>query len=84
MLIPPDRTGDDWNAHWEKTFNLIEKTVFQQEDIADRGGIQKGLASGANAGLIAGRLESEVLRFHRGVDAAIGETLVPAGSEPAC
>ncbi|MEJ8854074.1 aromatic ring-hydroxylating dioxygenase subunit alpha [Variovorax robiniae] len=78
MLVPPERTGDDWNAHWEKTFNLIEKTVFQQEDIATAVGIQKGLLSGANAGLIAGRLESEVLRFHRGVDAAIAGSLVPA------
>ncbi|WP_213955604.1 aromatic ring-hydroxylating dioxygenase subunit alpha [Variovorax sp. dw_954] len=79
MLIPPDRTGDDWHAHWEKTFNLIEKTVFQQEDIATAVGIQKGLLSGANTGLVAGRLESDVLRFHRGVDAAIGGTLKPAG-----
>lgn len=84
MLIPPDRSGDDWTAHWEKTFALIEQTVFQQEDIATAVAIQRGLASGANAGLHAGRLEHEVLRFHGGIDAAIGGTLVPAGSEPAC
>jgi phenylpropionate dioxygenase-like ring-hydroxylating dioxygenase large terminal subunit len=79
MLIPPDRAGDEWNAHWEKTFSLIEKTVFQQEDIATAVGIQKGLLSGANTGLVAGRLESDLLRFHRGVDAAIAGTLKPAG-----
>ncbi|MEP6874858.1 MAG: aromatic ring-hydroxylating dioxygenase subunit alpha [Burkholderiales bacterium] len=84
MLIPPDRAGDDWNAHWEKTFRLIEQTVFQQEDIATAVAIQRGLASGANVGLHAGRLEHEVLRFHGGVDAAIDGTLVPAGNAPLC
>ena len=84
MLIPADRAGDDWSPHWEKTFALIEQTVFQQEDIATAVAIQRGLASGANTGLHAGRLEHEVLRFHRCVDAAIGATLVPAGSAPAC
>lgn len=77
MLIPPDRTGDDWVPHWEKTFRLIEETVFQQEDIACATAIQRGLASGANENLNMGRLEHEVLRFHRGVDAVIGGTLVP-------
>lgn len=79
MLIPPDRIGDDWTAHWEKTFRLIEETVFQREDIATAVAIQRGLASGANVGMHAGRLETEVLRFHRGIDAAIEGTLAPAG-----
>ena len=84
MLIPADRSGDDWTPHWEKTFALIEQTVFQQEDIATAVAIQRGLASGANTGLHAGHLEHEVLRFHGGIDAAIDGTLVPAGSEPTC
>ena len=78
MLIPPDRTGEDWTPHWEKTFRLIEETVFQQEDIATAMEIQRGLSSGANTALHVGRLEHEVLRFHRGIDAAIGGTLRPA------
>ncbi|MFL6665207.1 MAG: aromatic ring-hydroxylating oxygenase subunit alpha [Rhizobacter sp.] len=77
MLIPPDRTGDDWKPHWEKTFQLIEQTVFQQEDIATAVAIQRGLSSGANTALHLGRLEHEVLRFHRGIDAAIAGTLLP-------
>jgi phenylpropionate dioxygenase-like ring-hydroxylating dioxygenase large terminal subunit len=81
MLIPPDRTGDDWIAHWEKTFSLIEETVFQKEDIATAVVIQRGLHSGANAGLQAGRLECGVLRFHRRIDAAIGGALVPQGCQ---
>ncbi len=80
MLIPCDRAGDDWTPHWEKTFRLIEETVFRQEDIATAVAIQRGMSSGANSLLQIGRLEHEVLRFHRGVDAAVGGTLVPARS----
>jgi len=81
MLIPPDRTGEDWTAHWEKTFQLIEQTVFQQEDIATATAIQRGLASGANTDFHLGRLEHEVLRFHRGIDDVLGGRLVPAGQD---
>ena len=77
MLVPPDRTGDDWTPHWEKTFQLIEQTVFQQEDIATAVAIQRGLSSGANTDFHLGRLEHEVLRFHRNVDDALGGTLRP-------
>ena len=79
MLIPPDRAGNDWTAHWEKTFQLIEQTVFQQEDIATAVAIQRGLSSGANTHFHLGRLEHEVLRFHRNIDDALGGTRVPAG-----
>ncbi|MGJ7495377.1 aromatic ring-hydroxylating oxygenase subunit alpha [Variovorax sp. RT4R15] len=79
MLIPPDRAGEDWTAHWEKSFRLIEQTVFQQEDIATAVAIQRGLSSGANTHFHLGRLEHEVMRFHRGIDDALGGTLVPAG-----
>lgn len=79
MLIPPERSGPDWTPHWEKTFRLIEQTVFQQEDIATAVATQRGFASGANAALHLGRLEDGVLRFHRHVDAALAATLLPAG-----
>ena len=82
MLIPPDRTGEDWAPHWEKSFRLIEETVFQKEDIACAVAIQRNLTSGAATQVHVGRLESEMLRFHRGVDAAIEGTLQPAGTAP--
>lgn len=81
MLIPPDRTGDDWTAHWEKTFQLIEQTVFQKEDIATAVAIQRGLSSGANTHFHLGRLEHEVLRFHRNVDDALGGRLGHGGQD---
>jgi Rieske 2Fe-2S family protein len=80
MLIPPERSGEDWIPHWEKTFRLIEQTVFQREDIATAVGIQRGLSSGAHPQVHLGRLECEVLRFHDGIDAAIAGKLQPAGT----
>jgi phenylpropionate dioxygenase-like ring-hydroxylating dioxygenase large terminal subunit len=81
MLIPSERSGPDWAPHWEKTFKLIEQTVFQKEDIATAVATQRGMASGANTALHTGRLEHELLRFHENIDAAIQGTLQPAGLE---
>jgi phenylpropionate dioxygenase-like ring-hydroxylating dioxygenase large terminal subunit len=72
MLIPADRATPDWTPHWEKTFALIEKGVFQKEDIACAVGIQKGLASGANRFLTAGRAEQALGWFHDSVAQRLG------------
>jgi phenylpropionate dioxygenase-like ring-hydroxylating dioxygenase large terminal subunit len=64
MLIPADRATPDWTPHWEKTFRLIEEGVFQKEDIACAIGIQRGLKSGANEHLTAGRAEQALGWFH--------------------
>lgn len=64
MLIPADRATPDWTPHWEKTFRLIEEGVFQKEDIACAIGIQRGLKSGANGHLTAGRAEQGIGWFH--------------------
>jgi phenylpropionate dioxygenase-like ring-hydroxylating dioxygenase large terminal subunit len=71
MLIPEGRTAPDWAPHWEKTFRLIEEGVFQKEDIACAIGIQKGLASGANRFLTAGRAEQALGWFHEDVAARL-------------
>ena len=76
MLIPADRATPDWAPHWEKTFALIEKGVFQKEDIACAIGIQKGLASGANRHVTAGRAEQGVGWFHD----VIAQRLAAVGS----
>ena len=64
MLIPRDRATPDWTPHWEKTFRLIEQGVFQKEDIACAIGIQRGLASGANRFVTAGRAEQALGWYH--------------------
>ena len=74
MLIPADRATPDWTPHWEKTFRLIEEGVFQKEDIACAIGIQRGLKSGANDHLTAGRAEQ----------GSAGSTTTSSASSPAC
>ncbi|HEY2558318.1 MAG TPA: aromatic ring-hydroxylating dioxygenase subunit alpha [Caldimonas sp.] len=73
MLIPADRATPDWTPHWEKTFRLIEEGVFQKEDIACAIGIQRGMKSGANHHLTAGRAEQALGWFHADVARAIGD-----------
>ena len=78
MLIPADRATPDWNAHWEKTFRLIEEGVFQKEDIACAIGIQRGIRSGANDHLTAGRGEQAVGWFHDDVAREIKGAAAPS------
>ena len=73
MLIPPEKSTPDWSPHWEKTFGLIEKTVFQAEDLFAAEGIQRGLKSGANTHLTVGKLEFSLRWFHQRIARAIAE-----------
>jgi phenylpropionate dioxygenase-like ring-hydroxylating dioxygenase large terminal subunit len=91
MLIPPDRAGEDWTPHWEKTFRLIEETVFQQEDIATAVAIQRGVLGGANKGmqLRAARTRGAALpsehRCGNGWRACAGRRIVALASlSPTC
>ena len=77
MLIPADRATPDWDAHWGKTFRLIEQGVFQKEDIACAVGIQRGMKSGANRVVTAGRAEQGIGWFHADVARAIGIAAPP-------
>jgi phenylpropionate dioxygenase-like ring-hydroxylating dioxygenase large terminal subunit len=71
MLIPRDQHTEARRPHWEKTFQLIEQTVFQREDLFAAEGIQAGLASGANTELRIGRLEHPILAFHAAIQRAL-------------
>jgi Ring hydroxylating alpha subunit (catalytic domain) len=73
MLIPREKATPDWTPHWEKTFRLVEQGVFQKEDIACAVGIQRGLKTGANAYVTAGRVEQAMAWFHASVMDAIGQ-----------
>jgi phenylpropionate dioxygenase-like ring-hydroxylating dioxygenase large terminal subunit len=80
MLIPADRATPDWTPHWEKTFRLIEEGVFQKEDIACAIGIQRGMKSGANRALTAGRAEQGIGWFHADIARRLGDTPVAAAA----
>ena len=79
MLIPADKATPEWAPHWDKTFRLIEQGVFQKEDIACAVGIQKGMRSGANRFVTAGRAEQGIGWFH----ADVARRLAPARFSPA-
>jgi phenylpropionate dioxygenase-like ring-hydroxylating dioxygenase large terminal subunit len=71
MLTPEKPADEKAEAHWARSFELIDTSVFNQEDLVMCEQIQRGLASGANEALIVGRLEQNLRRFHSAVEAAL-------------
>ena len=74
MVIPRAQHTEARRPHWEKTFNLIEQTVFQREDLFAAEGIQAGLRSGANEYLTVGRLEHPICEFHAAIESALQQS----------
>ena len=70
MLIPEKPTTEKTEAHWRRSFELID-TLFNSEDLVVCEQIQRGLQSGANDALIIGRLEQNLRRFHSNIGAAL-------------
>ncbi len=68
MLVPAERRGD--TARWDRSWALIEDTVFQREDLWVCEQIQRGLAAGTTDALVFGELESAVRSFHAALDEA--------------
>lgn len=77
MLVPEAQATPAHAAHWERTFALIEETVFEREDLFAAEGIQAGLRAGANDAITLGRLEGSVQHFHatiaEALDAHVGK-----------
>lgn len=71
MLIPRSRHTDAEQIHWENTFQLIHKTVFEGEDVDAAVQIQAGLGSGANKDITLGRMEYTIRQFHDGLEEAM-------------
>ena len=72
MLTPELPSDEKAEAHWARSFELIDGAVFNGEDLPTCESIQRGLGSGANDRLIVGRLEQNLQRFHTSLDAALG------------
>jgi phenylpropionate dioxygenase-like ring-hydroxylating dioxygenase large terminal subunit len=71
MLIPEMPTTEEARAHWEKTFQLIEGRVFQQEDLSIAESIQSVIHAGADTAFRIGRLEHPIRLFHDAIDLAL-------------
>ncbi|MEK9970423.1 MAG: SRPBCC family protein [Ferrovibrio sp.] len=72
MLVPQLPQTDKADAHYRRSFELIEDGVFQAEDLHVAEQAQIGMASGANRTMIFGRFESGIRRFHDTLDQWLG------------
>jgi phenylpropionate dioxygenase-like ring-hydroxylating dioxygenase large terminal subunit len=82
LLVPAAQLTDELRPHWEKSFELIERGVFQNEDLHACEGIQAGLASGANSHLSAGRLEYTLGQLHAEWDRRLAGQTNNEGAAP--
>jgi phenylpropionate dioxygenase-like ring-hydroxylating dioxygenase large terminal subunit len=71
MLIPGPPSSDEDHDHWQRSYQLIEETVFQSEDLMITESVQKGLDSGAYEHFLLGGLEYPIRVFHDRVDEAL-------------
>lgn len=76
MLVPEAPRDAKAQAHWARSFELIDGGVFHGEDLVVCESIQRGLTCGANERLVLGGLEGNLGHFHATVAAALG----PAGA----
>ncbi len=68
MVIPAERAAE--TAHWTRSWELIEETVFQREDLWVCEQIQRSITSGATDHLMFGSLENAIRWFHESIDQA--------------
>jgi phenylpropionate dioxygenase-like ring-hydroxylating dioxygenase large terminal subunit len=66
--IPADRKAQ---AHWDRSFDLIDGEVFNNEDLFICEQIQLGLAATVNRQFVLGRFENNVRRFHETIADAL-------------
>ncbi|WP_370154165.1 aromatic ring-hydroxylating dioxygenase subunit alpha [Ferrovibrio sp.] len=74
MLTPHAPRDEREDAHWQRSFRMIEGGVFQAEDLQVAEQAQIGMASGANRTLVYGRHEAGIRHFHAALDARLGTT----------
>ena len=70
MLVPAERAGEV--EHWERSWALIEGTVFQREDLWVCEQIQRSIDAGSTDELLFGELEHPVTAFHAALAGALG------------
>jgi phenylpropionate dioxygenase-like ring-hydroxylating dioxygenase large terminal subunit len=71
MLIPEAPTSNEAEAHWQRSWDLLDGGVFASEDFHAAELCHKGLASGQVDEIILGKLEAGIADFHRKIEAAL-------------
>lgn len=72
MLIPEPPATTEAEAHWEKSWNLLDGGTFAAEDFRAAALCHRGLASGLIAEVTLGTLEHGLAEFHAMMDDALG------------
>lgn len=72
MLTPAPPESPEQHDHFQRSFELIDRGVFEAEDIFVGVGAQRGMESGANKTLLFGGLEESAIRFHATIARELG------------
>lgn len=72
QLIASEPSTEEARAHFARSFELIEESVFQKEDLFAIAEMQAGIETGANEELTFGRLESPALWLHDAIRDVLG------------
>ena len=72
MLIPEPPETPEAEAHWEKSWKLLDEGTFGAEDFRAAALGQNGLASGSIEEVTLGTLETGIRDFHDAVEKALG------------
>ena len=68
MLIPERPDTAEAEAHWRRSWDLLDGTAFAEEDFRAAELCQKGMASGLAGDVMLGTLEAGIADFHARVD----------------
>ena len=71
MLIPERPATNEAEAHWQRSWDLLDGGTFGDEDFHAAALCHRGLASGQINEVILGTLEHGIADFHRKVEAAL-------------
>ena len=73
MLIPEAPQTEKAQQHWQRSWDLLDGSVFGSEDFRAAALGQEGLTSGAVTELTLGTLEGGIRQFHDAIEARIDQ-----------